>query len=41
MLTEKLRKREELIKDLLKSEIITMILMIKNNDRVDLKFFLS
>ena len=39
-LTEKLRKRKTLIKDLSKSEIITMILILKNNDRVD-KTFLS
>ena len=39
-LTEKLRKRKALIKDLSKSEIITMILILKNNDRVD-KTFLS
>ena len=37
-LTEKPRKRKALIKDLLKSEIITMILIIKNNDRVDISF---
>ena len=37
-LTEKPRKRKALIKDLLKSEIITMILIIKNNDRVDITF---
>ena len=37
-LTEKLRKRKALIKDLSKSEIITMILIIKNNDRVDITF---
>ena len=40
-LTEKPRKRKALIKDLLKSEIITMILIIKNNDRVDIIAFLS
>ena len=34
----KRKKIKALIKDLLKSEIITMILIIKNNDRVDITF---